>query len=131
MSFLNNPDIAKLLLRLGVGLLMLFHGVAKLIKGVDGIKGMLSYAGLPELMAYGVYVGEIVAPILLVIGLKTRSAATLVIFTMLVAIYVAHPNDIFALNRIGAPVIELPLFYIFVSLAIIFLGAGKYSVDKS
>lgn len=131
MSFLNNPDIAKLILRLGVGLLMLFHGVAKFIKGVDGIKGMLSYAGLPELMAYGVYIGEIVAPILLVIGLKTRSAATLVIFTMLVAIYVAHPNDIFALNRVGAPVIELPLFYIFVSLAIIFLGAGKYSVDKS
>jgi len=131
MSFLNNPDIAKLLLRLGVGLLMLFHGVAKLIKGVDGIKGMLSYAGLPEFMAYGVYVGEIIAPILLVIGLKTRSAATLIIFTMIVAIYVAHPNDIFVLNRVRAPVIELPLFYIFVSLAIIFLGAGKYSVDKS
>ncbi len=54
---LSHDDAGKLLLRLAVGGLMLFHGIHKLIDGVDGISGMLAAQGLPGFIAYGVLVG--------------------------------------------------------------------------
>ncbi|MCV6606977.1 MAG: DoxX family protein [Campylobacterales bacterium] len=125
----KNEDVGKLILRFSVGFMMLFHGISKL-NGVDWMKGMLSGAGLPEFLAYGVYLGEIVAPILILIGFKARHGAVLIIITMLFAIFLVHPTDIFALTEHGAWAIELHMFYIFSSLAIIFLGSGKYSIDK-
>ena len=53
---LLNPDLAKLLLRLCVGGLMLFHGIFKITHGADMYVGMLESKGLPGLMAYGVYI---------------------------------------------------------------------------
>ena len=131
MGFFNNPDFGKLTLRVGVGFLMLFHGFAKITGGIGFIKSMVVKNGLPEFLAYGVYIGEVVAPIMLLIGLQTRAAAAIVAGTMLMAIYLVHPNEVFALGKHGAWAIELPAFYIFASVAILFLGAGKYSVDKS
>ena len=54
-------DLGKLLLRLAVGGLMLFHGLHKLFGGVGFISGMLVEKGLPGFIAYGVFVGEGVA----------------------------------------------------------------------
>ena len=54
---LSHEDFGKLLLRLAVGGLMLFHGLHKLIGGVDGISAMLVAKGLPGFIAYGVLVG--------------------------------------------------------------------------
>lgn len=48
---------------------MLFHGIAKLLHGLEGIKGMLASKGLPAFFAYGAYVGEIIAPLLIIIRL--------------------------------------------------------------
>lgn len=123
-------DLGKLILRFGIGFLMLFHGVAKIANGVGFIKMTLAKAGLPEFLAYGVYMGEVIAPLLLIIGLKTRSAATLIIATMVMAIYLVHSGEILTLTKTGAWAIELPAFYIFASVAIILLGPGAYSVDK-
>lgn len=67
-----NEDIGKLILRVSIAGLMLFHGVFKLFNGIDGIKGLVTQSGLPEFLAYGVYFGEIVFPILIIIGLYTR-----------------------------------------------------------
>lgn len=130
MSSSLRVDLGKLVLRFGVGFLMLFHGVAKLIDGVGFIKMTLAKSGLPEFMAYGTYLGEIVAPILLMLGLKTKSAAGVIVFTMVVALYLVHLGDIFSLAKTGAWAIELIAFYIFASIAIMLLGPGKYSVDK-
>ena len=49
----SHEDLGRLLLRLAVGGLMLFHGVHKLIGGIDGIAGMLAAKGLPGFIAYG------------------------------------------------------------------------------
>ena len=57
-----NESIAKLLLRLALGGAILLHGIAKLTGGIGGIAGMVSAAGLPSFLAYGVYVGEVIAP---------------------------------------------------------------------
>ncbi len=129
MRFLDD-DLAKLTLRLGVGGLMLFHGFHKVIHGVSGIKAMLSASGLPDVLAYGVYAGELVAPLLLILGIYSRASAGVVAFTMLSAIYLAHANALLALGKHGAPLIELPLFYLLASLAIMLLGPGRYAINS-
>jgi len=63
-----NDDLGKLLSRIGVGGLMLFHGIHKLIHGHDFIRSQLSAAGLPEFLALGVPVGEVLAPISIIMA---------------------------------------------------------------
>jgi len=125
-----NENVGKLLLRVSLGALMLFHGVKKFNSGVEGMKGLISSAGFPEALVYGTYVGEILVPILLIVGLMTRVSALVYSFTMAFAIYLVHANDIFIINaKTGGLVIELPLLYLLSALALAFLGAGKYSLD--
>lgn len=126
----TNSDIGKLLLRILLGALMLFHGIAKVNHGIAFIMGRITQAGLPEFLAYGVYVGEIIAPILLILGLKTRFAAFIIAVTMLFAIYLVHANDLLTLTQTGAWAIELQMFYLGTALAIMFMGAGRISWDK-
>jgi putative oxidoreductase len=120
----------KLILRLTVGILMLLHGIAKLRFGISGIEGMVSNAGLPALFAWGVYIGEVLAPLMLIAGYYARTGALLIVFTMLVAIGLAHPGDIVALNRTGGWAIELQAFYLLGALAIALIGPGRYAVNN-
>ncbi|MGE4517838.1 MAG: DoxX family protein, partial [Arcobacteraceae bacterium] len=59
----GSSDFGKLLLRLMVGGLMLFHGIAKINGGIDFIITKVTQEGFPEFLAYGVYIGEVVAPL--------------------------------------------------------------------
>jgi len=124
------PDIGKLILRLAIGGMMLLHGIAKLRGGLDGIKGMVASKGLPEIMAYGVYVGEVLAPLLLIVGFLTRPAAAILAINMVVAIALAHSGEIFQLSAHGGWAIELPMLFMLGSLALVFLGAGRFSVSR-
>lgn len=130
ITSLLNPDIGLLLLRVSLGGLFLLHGINKIQNGVEGMKGMMAAKGLPELMVYGAYVGEVLAPILIIIGLATRPAALTVAFTMVIAIYVAHSGDLFLLGKSGGSKIELQLLYLFGSLALVFTGSGKIGLRK-
>ncbi len=123
-------DIGKLLLRLTVGILILFHGVEKVINGIPSIKQMVVSAGLPEFLAYGVFVGEIFMPILIILGHYARVASLLLAFNMFVAIFLAYGNSIFSLGKYGAPAMELPLLYMILSILIFLLGSGKYAVNS-
>ncbi|OCR13712.1 DoxX family protein [Helicobacter pullorum] len=125
---LLNPDLAKLLLRLCVGGLMLLHGIFKITHGADVYVGMLESKGLPGLMAYGVYIGEVLAPLLIILGYQVRIAALIVAFTMFMAIYLVYGFEIFALDSYGGWVIEHQLLYILPCLALFFMGGGKYAL---
>ncbi|MCK9337251.1 MAG: DoxX family protein [Arcobacteraceae bacterium] len=122
-------DFAKLILRLGVGVLMLFHGVHKIINGIDGIKNITINAGLPEFVAYGVYIGEVVMPILIILGIYARIASLVVSFNMAIAIFLAYGSSLLALGKTGAPVYELALLYLIMSLVIFLQGSGKYAIN--
>jgi len=122
-------DIAKLILRVSVGIMMLFHGFDKVINGISGVKYLNTQAGLPEFFAYGVYIGEIVMPILIILGIYARSAALILAFNMLVAIFLAHGNSLFELGKHGAPSFELPFLYFIISIVIFLIGSGKYAVN--
>ena len=125
----NQPDIAKLLLRLSVGILMMFHGIHKLMHGIEGIKSMTTSAGLPEFLAYGVYVGELIAPIFIILGIYARAAAAILSFNMLMAIGLAYGFS-FSLTKHGGLAMELPLMFFIMSLLIVLLGSGKYAVNS-
>ena len=79
-------------------------------------------------MAFGVYIGEIVAPALMVLGVLTRPAALAVVFNMLIAIYLAHTHQLFQLTKTGGWFLELQGFFLFSALCVALLGAGKFSL---
>lgn len=124
----KNKDLGLLILRISVGLLMLLHGIAKL-KGLTFIETALAEKGLPTFMAYGVYVTEIIVPILIIIGFRTRISSALFACGVLFAMFLVHSSDIFTLNQTGGWGVELLGLYFFGSLALIFTGAGKYAVS--
>lgn len=121
-------DIALLLLRVSLGAMMLLHGLAKL-DGIGGIKNRLASNGIPEMIAYGVYLGEIIAPILMIIGFRTRFASLIFLLNCLVALFLVHSEDIFTITDKGAWGVELLGLYIFGSMALVFTGGGKYSIS--
>ncbi|WP_198086142.1 DoxX family protein [Variovorax sp. E3] len=121
-------DAGKLLIRVTVGFLVLLHGIFKLSAGVGFIGGMLAKAGLPGGLAYLVYVGEIVAPLMMIAGVFTRGAAAVVVINMLVAFGLVHMADLFALGKQGGWALELQGLYLFGALTVVLLGAGRFSV---
>ncbi|MEX0497764.1 DoxX family protein [Raoultella terrigena] len=129
-KMLAHDDFGKLLLRLAVGGLMLFHGLHKLFDGVAGIGGMLVAKGLPGFIAYGVLVGEVLAPCLLILGILTRPAALVLAFTMVVAWLMVGTGETWPLDKTGAWAIESLVYFFIGALAIAFMGAGRYSLVK-
>ena len=127
---LLNHNIGLLLLRISLGGLFLLHGIHKVQNGVEGMKGLMTSNGLPALMIYGVYIGEVLAPILIILGIATRPAALTVAFTMVIAIYVAHGGEVFELGKHGESKIELQLLYLFGALTLVFTGSGKIGLRK-
>lgn len=124
----SSDDVGKLILRLTLGVLMLLHGIAKVISGPGHIVGLVTNAGLPSALAYLVYLGEVIAPLLILVGLFTRLAALIVIGNMLVAVWLVHMGDLMRLTKTGGWALELQAFFLLTALALVFLGAGRYSI---
>jgi|SRR5690349_20236421 putative oxidoreductase len=90
---------------------------------------MVRNAGLPEFIAYGNLVGEVVAPLFLIAGYKTRIAALVIAFNMVMSVLIAHRDIMFSRNDFGGWMIELNVFYLMTALAVFFLGAGKFALS--
>lgn len=120
----------KLLLRVSLAGLMLLHGVAKLQHGTSGIATMLERKGLPSVLALGVFVGEVLAPIALIVGLFTRPAAIVFAINMLVATWLVHAGDVARLSTTGGWKIELQALYFLGAVCIALLGSGRFAVSR-
>ncbi len=130
VELFKNDAVGKLVLRLLVGVLMLFHGVSKLTSSgsLDFITTQLTNSGLPGFIAYGVFAGEVIAPLMLILGVYSRVGAALVVGNMLFAVGLMHTGDLFAMTEHGGYRLELQAFYLFGALAVLFLGSGRYAV---
>ena len=127
----NRTDAGLLVLRLGLGALILFHGIYKLTHGVAWIAGPLGKVGLPAWLAYGVYVAEVVAPVLVIVGLWARPAAFVIAFDMFMAIFLARRGDVAKINPMGGGwAIELELMFLVAALAIGLAGSGRYGLGR-
>ncbi|MBK8518397.1 MAG: DoxX family protein [Saprospiraceae bacterium] len=124
-NYPKNIDYVLLLLRLGVGIFMLTHGMGKYSKLFA--EGPIKFAdpigvGVTASLALAFF-AEVFCSILLILGLGTRLAAVPLLITMLVAALIVHANDGFGKQ-------ELPLMYSTIYLAIAIAGAGKISIDN-
>ena len=118
----QNPGV--LLLRFTVAGLMLFHGIAKLRNGVSGIEGLLQQHGVPAEFAYVVFIGEIIAPLLVIAGVWVRAAALVIAINMLVAVALAHPAQLLTLGRSGGYALELQASFFLSALTVAWLADG-------
>ena len=123
-------DLGKLVLRLTLGILMLLHGIAKITGGIGGIEKMVQGSGMPGFFAYGVYIGEVVAPILLILGLYARVGAAVIVVNMLFAILLAHRADLFLIGPAGGWALELQGFFLFTAVAVLLMGPGRYGINQ-
>lgn len=121
-------DAGKLVLRAVLAAMLLFHGISKMHNGIGFVADMVAKAGLPAVFGYGVYIGEVVAPLFMLFGLFTRAAALVVVINMLVAVALVHTSQFFSINETGGWALELQGMYLFSAVAIALLGAGRYSI---
>ena len=120
----NYNDLALAVLRIGFSGMLLVHGIPK-------IEGLFAETiqfpdplgiGAPTSLTLAV-IGEVIAPILVLIGFRTKLATIPVIITMLVAAFIHHADDPFETK-------EKALVYLVAFIAIFLAGPGKYSFDK-
>lgn len=128
---MTNENAGKLILRVVLGLLILLHGIHKLTSGVDWLDGMLTNAGLPTFFKYGVYLGEVVGPLLLISGWYSRVGGWLVAVNMLFAFGLAHGAELFAISPDnGNLVLELQYMFFFTAIAVALIGPGRYAFNQ-
>jgi putative oxidoreductase len=124
-----NDNAGKLILRLALGILILLHGIAKLKGGVGGLSGAVTAAGLPAFVTYGVYVGEVLAPMLVLLGWYCRVGAGLIAINMLFAFTLVHRAELFTLAKTGGWALELQGMFLFAAIALALLGPGRFSLN--
>lgn len=126
----ENQDIALLLVRIGVGLMFIFvHGGPKVFGGPEGwtklgaMIGVLGISFAPTFLGAIAAFSELLGGVMILLGFYTRLGAAIILSTLIVAAgTMLMSKGIFA----AAPAIEDALFMIM----FIFIGAGKYSVDR-
>jgi len=125
-------NIALLILRLGVGIIMVAHGAQKVFglfggPGIEGFAGMMSSLGFtpPMVWAWIAGLGELLGGSFLILGILPRLSAGIISIIMLVAVVVVHGKGGYFASGGG---FEYPLFILMVSLALILTGGGKLSL---
>jgi putative oxidoreductase len=127
---LHHDSLGKLVLRLTVGPLILLHGIHKMLhlESLDSIGKMLVGINLPTALAYGVFLGEVVGPLMIIMGIYSRLGGLLVFGNMVFALLLAHHAQLFTLTGNGGWALELQAFYLLCGLAILFLGSGRFAI---
>ena len=125
----THSDLGKLLLRVTLGLLVLLHGLGKLNGGMSGLVQMVASHGVPGVLAYGVLLGEVLGPLMLIAGFHARIGALLIAVNMAVAIALVHVGQLGQLNEQGGWALELQAMYLVAALALALMGPGRFSVN--
>lgn len=131
VSLRRTDNVGRLLLRLTVGGLMLFHGAGKLFNGIEAIRVSVALMGWPDFISYGVYVGEVIGPLMIILGLRTRLGAVAVAGDMIFAVALMHQATFFTLAKSGGWAMELQAFYFFGAVALMFIGGGRYGMVRN
>jgi|TARA_B100001059_G_C17741021_1_gene531658 putative oxidoreductase len=118
-------NLALLLLRITFSGAMIYgHGLGKLNKIIDGNLKFSDPIGIGEIPTlYLAVFSELIAPIFIIIGFKTKFFSFFPAATMFVAIFIVHLGDPF--SRIEKAVLFLAVFVV-----LMINGPGKYSFDK-
>lgn len=131
----TDKHTTALALRIPVGLIFAAHGAQKLFGwfggyGLEGTGQFFYSVGLNPgyLMALLAGLVEFFGGLALVVGLLVRPAAAALAVAMLIAIFSVHIGNGFFLDKGG---IEYALALFAVSSALLFSGAGRFSIDRA
>lgn len=117
-------NVALLILRVTVGVLMAHHGYGKLTHFNEYSEKFMDFLYLGPKVSLGLAVfAEFFCSLLLIAGLFTRLAIFPLVITMAVAAFKAHGGDVFGDG-------EMAFLYFAIYVALFLKGAGAYSVDK-
>ena len=123
-------DFGKAILRVSVAATLLVHGLSKVMRGIGFVQQQVAEAGLPAFISYGVYVGEVIAPVLVILGLLTRPMALIMAFDLLAAVFLARREDIAKIGPGGGWAIEVEMLFFWASIAIACLGPGRFALGR-
>jgi putative oxidoreductase len=127
-------DLAPLVLRLGIGLVFVVHGWAKLTEGPSGFAGMLTGLNVPapELFAWLTMIAELVGGLLLLAGFLTR-LATLPLIAVMTGALLLVKSSVGIIAPMGSPMpgAELDIALLSGLVALLLLGPGRLSVDHA
>ena len=140
-------NLALRFLSISLGILLLFHGMHKLLYGTEHIQKMIIdtyspssqfgfcgfcmsefvqrtvptdfYAPNLKYITYAVYLGEVVAPLFLIFGKYIRVVSTIVALNMVAVIFFAYQDSLLMLKENGAWAIETPMLYLVIAIALI------------
>jgi len=118
----KNSDLGILLLRVALGLVFIVHGYMKLTN-ITGTMAFFSSLNIPEFMVYIVVIVELLGGILMLAGFFTQYVGA----TFAVVMVVAMSSTGLGKGPFGGQ--ELEMVLLLVSLAVAFMGAGRYSLE--
>lgn len=128
LKIFNFPDLGLLFVRVVFGICVLMHGIPKIQKGIGGVENLLIKNGLPEFLAYGIFIGEIIAPILIILGIFTRLNSVIMIILCSFILYLVKSP--FGLNNFGGFNSEIVILYLGISVLLLFSGSGKVAIKR-
>lgn len=119
--------LALLLLRLGLGLIFIYHGFPKLAHMHQTVKAF-PHMGFPPYFAYIAGILEFFGGWLLIVGLFTRITALLLAGEMAIAILRVHlpQGGVLAVSNY-----QFPLALAVGAFALVAVGAGAVSIDRA
>ena len=109
---------------------MLLHGVAKLKSGIGFLEPMVQGLGLPTWVAYGAYAGEVLGPVMVILGLFARTGAFLIFVNMIFAIVLVHRPELLMLGKEGGWALELQGMFLFTALALVLMSPGRFAITR-
>lgn len=120
---------AALLLRLSLGVMLLAHGLLKVMVFTPaGTAGFFASLGLPGWLAYPTIGVEIIGGLFLIVGYQSRLVALSVLPILVGSLWVHSGNGWLFSNENGGW--EYSLFLTFAALSQVLLGDGAYSIGS-
>ena len=122
-------DIAYLIVRVTVGLLLIPHGWTKVVTGITGISGSFTRIHLEPALLFTIVsmFNETIGGVLIAIGLFTRPIAALIVIEFLILLFWVHIPRGYGQSVVGA---EFPLMWLLMLIAVMLRGGGPYSLDR-
>jgi len=122
-------DIAYLIVRVTVGLMLIPHGWIKVASGIMGISGYFARLHLEPALLFTLIsmFNETIGGALIAIGLFTRPVAALLVIEFLTLLVVVHIPRGYGVALQG---VEFPLLWLLMLVAILLRGGGPYSLDR-
>lgn len=125
----SHHDYAALVLRVGLGVMALAHGLLKVfVFTIPGTVGFFEQLGYPGVLAYGVIIAEILGGLALIAGIGTRYV-TLALVPVLIGATMTHAGNGWLFSNANGGW-EFPAFWTLTLIVQALLGDGAYSLNQ-